>query len=297
MPEKAGKENQQTINIATLNARIKYMTSISSAASSAAGPIGIATGLYNFADSIFDFGSKEGPSFSEQLNHNLTAEMRMSARKWDDIAAGAKKHGINMLTALGVAPSTPSYQYGTPQRPQVNTNHLNKAFSAGVDRSNSVGLSAQERTLQELAIENASLGNDFLRVQIAGAQKALTNTGLPPAYPDPSMQSQKDDLGLSVSIPPAFMTYSLGNGKTAKVINPELAESLEGMPLPAAYSKMAEIYGKRTASEIMDAMAERNTANTSWFAKKWAEGLKQGQANRNKVKKLFQGNYSKSNPK
>lgn len=96
---------------------------------------------------------------------------------FDARMAAAQKHGLHPLTALGVSTSQAS---PTAYLPGSSGPDLN-AMGQGIDRMANVGRSGLQRQLDELALEQAKLSNDYLKVQIAGAQKAIASTGATPA--------------------------------------------------------------------------------------------------------------------
>lgn len=220
---------------------------------------------------LFGGKSKKGPSPEEQIALNRMAQIG----EFDTKMELSKKHGIHPLTMLGApAYSGPSIQMnGAKEKPGVDFN----ALGQGIDRLANVGRNQTQRKLDELALEQASLSNDYLRVQIAGAQKAITQSGasapfgnmdssgnaspLLPIRPNSSVRVVKDeqitknssDSGKTAGNHAGFMTLDLGGGYTAEVPkSDEWAESIGEMPVWYKYPKIAEIAGKRTAHKIRE---------------------------------------------
>lgn len=126
----------------------------------------------------FGFGSKKkkGPSPEEQIALNKMAQ----TAEFDTRMELGKKHGIHPLTMIGAPAYSGSgiYMDGSRQEKTIDLN----AMGQGIDRLANVGRTQVQRELDDLAIDNAKLSNDYLRVQIAGAQKAVASSGQTPAY-------------------------------------------------------------------------------------------------------------------
>ena len=133
------------------------------------------------------FGNS-GPGFNEQLNNQKEAWKQHSLYTnyygIQDRVAGAvkagKEHGLHATALLGVQPSGGgSFSAGYDTKPDPDF----ASMGQGIARAANAYRTGVQRKLDDLALEKAQLSNDYLKVQIAGAQKAITNTGSIPSAP------------------------------------------------------------------------------------------------------------------
>lgn len=222
------------------------------AALTAAGAGSLLEGFGTAVSSLFGGRGKRGASWQDQIGINTLA-MR---EHWQELMNNAKKHGISPLVALGAQPYQPPYQSGTPiggdSRPDVGGAIAN--LGQGISRASLVGADNLERRLAELQLKNAELQNDYLTVQIAGAQRRLNNTGLPPAIdiiPHEIISKNPADSGIPAGQPSGFMVYDLGDGQTIELPFSEEgpSEALENLPFPIKQFKTFELYVKRNRAQ------------------------------------------------
>lgn len=240
---------------------------------------GFMSGASSFLGGLGIGGGQKTPRFSPTIKawgldpkqNNLTDLTRHQIMT--DIGAkmgASKKYGIHPLSMLGL-PSTSqgasAYVDGGSSGVDLN------AMGQGIDRMANVGRSQVQRKLDELALEQATLSNDYLRVQIAGAQKAISQSGqtIPLDNSDPSgnndarlplkhlpgvnvvadKQTAKNprDSGSTAGKHAGFMTIDLGDGQYAEVPKTDegWAEAIGELPMFYKYPKMAEIMIKRWA--------------------------------------------------
>lgn len=214
----------------------------------AAGIGSLLSGASSFLGGLGIGGSKEPKPIGQK-------HLRQFARQaitdhWDSTMASAKKHGIHPLAALGVNPAS------GPMIPQQSGSRgIDLAqMGQGIDRAANAGRSAVQRKLDALALEQAQLSNDYLRVQIAGAQKAISNTassvplsagdraylvdgqsnsGLEPVA-SRSVAGLKSDKGLEAAETPAFKRINLGGGRSMVIPSPELSGAIEDAGMPSS---------------------------------------------------------------
>lgn len=214
-----------------LDKAIPYLGPISSA-------ISIGTSL---------FGSKKKPpSVATQAKDAAHIQGELQKDQWAVNMAAAKQYGIHPLAALGISPNaTPIPQYDTGS---IKGQNLGRAAGAAI-------AGYKNKQLEALQLERAGLENDLLRSQISNINSQAGDSPNPQGY-NPNA-ANPNDAGLSKDTPPAFIRFNIGRGKTVELVNPDIAEILEGMPAPAAYAKMTQLYGQRTAVRIMDALDKK----------------------------------------
>lgn len=227
----------------------------------------VLSGASSFLSALGVGGSKKksGPSWQDQ--RAMASQARFDEMR--DKMLLAKKYGIHPLTMLGttVGSGQVSYVDGSYEKRGVDL----AALGQGIDRAANVGRSSIQRKLDELAVENARLSNDYLKVQIAGAKRAIARSGqtIPfdgadangnnsprlPLQPsdlvniiaDQQVSKNSQDSGRSAGTHSAFMTIDLGGGITAEVPRSDesWAEALGELPVWYQYPKIAEILVKR----------------------------------------------------
>lgn len=210
-----------------------------------------------------------GPEAPKKYN-GATMNSMIDQISFDGRMQSAAKHGLHPLTVLGVptSGSSPTAYLPGSSGPDLN------AMGQGIDRMANAGRSQVQRKLDELNLEHATLSNDYLRVQIAGAQKAISRSGAtipldgtsPTGNNSPRLslastagvsvvndeQTAKSskDSGTTAGNHAAMMKLDLGNGMTAEVPkSDQWAESLGELPIWYAWPKMAEIAAKRFTGE------------------------------------------------
>lgn len=145
-------------------------------------------------------GGDKGPGTMEQINNAKAMTSGTIDSHWASTMGNAKKYGIHPLAALGVSPASGPAVYQDGKGIDLN------AMGQGIDRMANAGRSSTQRTLDALAVENAKLSNDYMRVQIAGAQKALLSTGATPRMYSgygPDLIDGQPNSGPSVKLNPA----------------------------------------------------------------------------------------------
>lgn len=248
------------------------------------------SGASSFLGGLGIGGGQKTPRFSPTIKawgldpkkNNLTDLTRHQIMT--DIGAkmsASKKWGIHPLSMLGL----PSTAQGASAYVDGGSSGVDlEAMGQGIDRMANAGRGHVQRKLDELALEQATLSNDYLRVQIAGAQKAIASAGatIPmdnssasgnysprmPLNQSPGVSIVKDqqtaknskDSGKTAGNHAGFMTLDLGNGMTAEVPkSDEWAESIGELPIWYAWPKIAEIATKRIAPSL----------HQKKFSKKW----------------------------
>lgn len=218
-------------------------------------PAVIAAGITAGSSLLGSFlGGDKGPGFNETKNNTRTMQHQNIMGHFGSTRAAARKYGIHPSVALGINPTIqPAYQKGAPDG-NNDTGRVVNEIGQGVARSVAVSQNSAQRRLADLEIENAELQNDYLKVQIAGSQRAITNHALPPPVeivPDIQTISRKNDSGKTAGDHPAFKNWDVGRGRTVEApwSDEGFAESLEGLPWPYTYAKMMEAFIKRKTPE------------------------------------------------
>ena len=235
-------------------------------------PTGIAaagsflSGASSFLGGFGIGGGEKRPRYQDSLN----AQMWAQRNQVNTAMELSKKHGIHPLTMLGMpSAGSPSAYIEGSKGPDLN------AMGQGIDRMANAGRSDTQRKLDELALEQATLSNDYLRVQIAGAQKAIAQTGatipygskglagsVSPRLPldrsdlvevvkDQEITKNPNDTGRTAGQHAAYRDYDIGYGHTVTMpYNEEgWAEAIGELPLFYKYPKMAEVLMKRFHGE------------------------------------------------
>ena len=218
---------------------------------------GIASGIGSLA-SGFGLGSSKGPKAADVFDWQKKWEKKKALDGPSWLVKGAKKAGLSPLAVLGTQPiGSPTVSVGG------SDNSFNPAeIGQGVSRALNAGRSAVERKMDDLLLEKAQLENDFLKTQIAGSVRAITNTGgtVPISsspstgtggnvvvVPDTQVSKDKNDSGRTAGTHAAMSVYDLGNGQTIELPYSEEgpSESLESIPWPFNILKWAELGYKR----------------------------------------------------
>lgn len=226
------------------------------------------SGASSFLGGLGIGGGEKRPRYRDALE----AQMWAQRNHVNTAMELSKKHKIHPLTMLGM----PSVGSPTAYVPGSSGPDLN-AMGQGIDRMANAGRSDIQRKLDELALEQASLSNDYLRVQIAGAQKAIAQSGATVPYgskglagvsssrlpldandlvevlKDEQIAKDPKDTGSTAGTHAGYMTIDLGNGHTAKVpkTDESWAEAIGELPFWYKYPKMAEIVSKRFHGEYI----------------------------------------------
>lgn len=174
-------------------------------------------------------------------------------------AADAIKAGLHPLAALGAQTmsASPVSIGSTADMSMPNAlNDMGQNISRAVGASQPKEVRAMTASMNQLALERASLENELLRTQISSINRPTT-PGLPfsnsvspgqvDVVADKQTSSNPGDSGSTAGLHPAFQNYDLGRGRTVSlpVSDGGIGEALEGLPLPYAYAKMAEMLYKR----------------------------------------------------
>lgn len=133
--------------------------------------------------SSFGFGGSKKdktPSIEEQLQAQRASQRELDVERPSWIRQGAEKAGLHPLAVMGISPASGGNFYldGGQEKKGVDFN----ALGQGIDRLANVSRTQRQKELDDLAVEQAKLSNDYLRVQIAGAQKAIATTGQTVSY-------------------------------------------------------------------------------------------------------------------
>lgn len=248
--------------------------------------------------SAFGFGKKQkkGPSIEEQLAAQRASQQQLDLERPSWIRQGAEKAGLHPLAVMGISPASGGSFFldGGQQKQGVDFN----ALGQGIDRAANAYRTSTQRKLDELALEQAQLSNDYLRTQIAGAQQAIVRSGqavpLDPIRdtgdssgvssrlslgsdgrrvvinPDKQVASAVSDTGRSAGKHPSFMTIDLGNGMTAEVPRTDDAwgESIGEMPIWYKHPKMAEILSKRHLPKLWEKKYSKKWL-APWDKRRW----------------------------
>jgi hypothetical protein len=238
---------------ATLAAGGGFLSSLGTIGSFASGLGSLASGL--------GLGGNKGPGINEQINHSLRHQ-KESARINNYSALDyryqfAKDRGLHPAAVLGVPASGGSSFSGSYNDRTIDLAQMGQ----GVDRALNAGRTGVQRKLDDLALEKAQLSNDYLRTQIAGAQKAITRTGatvpigrgtdgsfdMVDIVPDEQTSKNSKDTGITAGTHSAFRIYDLGNGHVMEApYNQEgWSEAIGEMPWPYKWYKMGEALTKR----------------------------------------------------
>jgi hypothetical protein len=207
---------------------------------------------------------QDGPSVGEQQNNSLKY-LKDSIKLQNNEAiqqrvAAAKATGLHPLSVLGAnVNGGATFQTSSKEKPNIDF----AALSQGIDRAANANRTSIQRKLDTLALEKAQLSNDYLRTQIAGAQKSIANTaGTKPlrdntdptnnvdrvrVVPDEQTSKSKNDTGRTAGKHAAFKLYDLGNGMQMEApYNEEgWSEAIGEMPFWYKHPKMAEALLKR----------------------------------------------------
>lgn len=246
---------------------------------------GFLSGAGSFLGGLGIGGGKKSktPSMEEQLQAQRASQRELDVERPSWIRAGAEKAGLHPLAVMGISPASGGNFYldGGQEKKGIDL----QAMGQGIDRMANAGRTGIQRKLDDLALEQAQLSNDYLRVQIAGAQKAIAKSGATtpmggadlagnassrlPLKPSDLVEVVKDeqvaknpkDTGKTAGSHAGFMTIDLGNGQTAEVPKTDegWAEAIGELPFFYKYPKMAEIMSKRW----------QPTLNKKQYSKKW----------------------------
>lgn len=205
--------------------------------------------LMSGASSLFGKSSK-GPDLYEQS----IAQLGHQGRSFDQLMKKADKHGIHKLAMLGVNPGGGmQFQFGggsSDSKAQALHNmgqgisRAASAFDTNIDRQ------AKMLTLQSARadLENKQLHNMRLR-----SEMALMSQAPPPIemLPDQQIMARHGDSGMTAGDHSGYKNWDVGEGFKVELPYSDegIAESLEGLPWPYAYLKMAEIHLKRTLGQ------------------------------------------------
>ena len=220
------------------------------------------SGASSFLGGLGIGGGEKRPRYQDSLN----AQMWAQRNQVNTAMELSKKHKIHPLTMLGMpsAGSPTAYVQGS-SGPDLN------AMGQGIDRMANAGRSDTQRKLDELALEQATLSNDYLRVQIAGTQKAIAQSGATVPYGskgldgvsssrlpldrdqlvdivnDKQITKDPNDSGVTAGKHASFRNYDVGYGHSVTLpYNEEgWAEAIGELPIWYKYPKMAEILAKR----------------------------------------------------
>lgn len=142
------------------------------------------------------------------------------------IVKGAKRAGLHPLAVLG---SPVAASQGVSVGGGASSNGFDPAsIGQGIDRALNAGRSGVQRKLDELALEKAGLENDYLRTQIAGSQRAITNTAAVPSLDSGDNLSGITDflskltlnkIGLKDGVEPLMKALVDQDGQTVNVLN------------------------------------------------------------------------------
>lgn len=219
-----------------------------------------ASGLGSLASGL-GFGSKKGKGLGEQLSTNLRWKKQEALDLPTHVVRGAKKAGLSPLTVMGMSPS-----YGPTITAGGSKGVDLEQFGQGVDRALNAGRNSVQRKLDEAALEHAQLSNDYLRTQIAGAQKAITRSGATPPIRSTEGETHvrttnelphsdhphTGDSGRSAGNPPGVIRYDLGRGTTIELPYSAEgpAESMEALPFGISQAKFIEMGLKRGYARV-----------------------------------------------
>lgn len=184
----------------------------------------------------------------------------LRGRLWAATEYG-KEYGINPLTALG-APVISGNPVEITGAEKHNPNGVDvREIGQGVERAVNAYRGKVQRQLDELALEKAQLSNDYLRTQIAGAQKAISSTASNPSFPTsssldvvPSVNSdrirnvksesvshKKGDVGQEAASSPMWKKFHLDNDRSI-MLPPN--QSIEELGILMGSIKGAELINK-----------------------------------------------------
>lgn len=216
--------------------------------------------------------NRDAQADANQANYQAQKEFAQKGIQWR--AQDAKAAGLHPMAALGASGSSfsPSFQ----------------AFNSGVDyqgiadaipgqntqRAARAGMTDQERELHALAVRRGQLENQLLEGQItqlwssimgqpsnppapgpsvAGAQSATGQQGRLQIVPSRQESSRKGDSGVTAGASPAMRPVDIANGRQVELINPDIAESLEGYGILQA-PLAAGIHAYRGMARLADRM-------------------------------------------
>lgn len=129
------------------------------------------SGASSFLGGLGIGGGEKRPRYRDALQ----AQMYATGNDIDTKIKKAKEHGIHPLTMLGVpGVNAPSAYVPGNKGPDLN------AMGQGIDRMANFGRTQLSREIDEANLEQVKLSNDFMRVQIAGAQQAIAKSGQTP---------------------------------------------------------------------------------------------------------------------
>ena len=147
-----------------------------------------------------------------------------------DIVTGARKAGLHPLAVLGQSGYTPTAST-TSSKKRFNPAEIGQ----GVDRALKAGQSAVQRKMDDLTLEKMGLENDYLKTQIAGSVKAISNTGSVPSIHtdnngrhssgglnDYLSRVQSKKLGIEDGLAPKHKIMVGQDGKPVRVLNTDV---------------------------------------------------------------------------
>ena len=204
-----------------------------------------ASGIGSLAGAFGGGGQSAGRALSSQVEaqKGLNKYLATNSPSW--AVQGAKAAGLHPLTVLGQSPSA---------GPITSTSSNNKpdlaALGQGIDRALNAGRSETQRKLDTLALEKAQLSNDYLRTQIAGAQKAINNSGSTVPLTSYTLAgndkhpptTSKSNRGIRHDIKPATQLYRNANGTVTAYASEDLSESLEAVGIAGQADFIARNY-------------------------------------------------------
>lgn len=228
-----------------------------------AGPV---LGLFS------DNQSRQDQKGANAQNYAAQKEFAQKGIQWK--AQDARKAGLHPMAALGAAGSgfTPSFQAFTGNESAVGQ-MMDAIPGQNTNRAARANMTDQDRELHALAVRRGELENQLLEGQITQLWSSIMGQPTNPPAPGPSVagavnqhgqgsvtivpskqeSARKGDAGATAGNTPAMRGVDVVNGQRVDLINPSIAESLEGYGILQA-PIAAGLHAWRGTSQLIDRM-------------------------------------------
>lgn len=232
------------------------------------GPVGAAIG--GVADDAFS--DKKDRKHAQSINdQNYMAQKEFAQKGIQWRAEDAKAAGLHPMAALGSAGAsfTPSFQTFTGSGSGGNLFDTVEGQNTG--RAARAGMSDQDRELHALAVRRGQLENQLLEGQITQLWSSIMGQPSNPPAPGPGVSrppsksgqvvitpsqqesSKVGDPGSTAGHTPAMRPVDIAPGASMELINPDIAEALEGYGILQA-PIAAGIHAYRGTRKAIDRM-------------------------------------------
>lgn len=207
---------------------------------------------------------------ANQANYEAQKEFAQMGLQWK--SQDARAAGLHPMAALGASGSgfTPSFQAFTGNESAVDK-LMDAIPGQNTNRAARANMTDQDRELHALAVRRGQLENQLLEGQITQLWSSIMGQPATPPGPGPSVpgavnrhgqgrvalvpskqeSSRIGDAGATAGNSPAMRGVDIANGRSIDLINPDIAESLEGYGILQA-PIAAGIHAYRGMSKLVD---------------------------------------------